>query len=142
MYVKEVMSSSPIYISPTTTLKDAAIKMRDYDFGFIPVGENDRLIGIVTDRDITIRSVADGLDPNTTCVKDTLSDKVLYCWEDDDIEKAAESMEKQQVHRLIVLDNNKRMIGVISLGDLARKTHDEELCGEVVEGISEKVANF
>lgn len=138
MLVREVMSKTPLYLPPTATLKEAATKMRDFDFGFIPVGEDDKLIGIVTDRDIAIRAVAKGLDPKLTRVKQILTKRILYCYEDEKLEKAAKSMEKQQVHRLIVLDRSKRMVGVITTGDVARKAHDGELTGEIIEFIAKK----
>lgn len=136
MLVKDVMCDFPQFIPPETTLREAAERMRDYDFGFLPVGENDRLIGMVTDRDIAIRAIADGLDPNTTTVRDIMSQAVLYCWEGDSIEDAADSMEDNQVRRLIVLDENKRMTGILSIGDIARRCHNDELCGELIEEIS------
>lgn len=135
MKVKDVMCSSPTYISPTTTLKEAAVQMRDQDIGFLPIGENDRLIGTITDRDITIRGVAKGNSAPDVQVRDIMTKHVSYCFEEDPIEKAAEIMCKLQLHRLIVLDKNKRLTGILSTGDLAEKAHDEQLCGHVLEKI-------
>lgn len=139
MLVKEIMSKKPDFLSPNATLKEAANEMLKYDFGFIPVGENDRLIGVVTDRDIAIRAIATGKDPNHTYLKDMMTDKVIYCFEDDDVIKAADNMSKLQIHRLVVLDKNKRMTGIVSLGDLAKHCKDEKLCGHVVHCISEEL---
>ena len=137
MLVKQVMSTHPEYIPPETTLADAAKLMREKDFGFLPIGENDRLIGAITDRDISVRATAEGVDPKREKVRDYMTAKVWYCYQDDDIEKCAKNMKKNQTHRLIVLNDKKRMTGIVSIGDIAKKCRDEELCGEIVEGISE-----
>ncbi len=137
MLVREVMSNAPQYCSPEHSLHEIAEKMRNEDYGFMPIGENDRLVGIVTDRDIACRAVAEGKDPGKTHARDVMSPNVWYCYEDQPIEEAAKSMESQQVHRLIVLNRDKRMTGILALCDIANKTRDEKLCGEVVEGISE-----
>lgn len=138
MQVKEIMSTHPEFLPPSTLLPKLAEEMRKHDYGFIPIGENDRLIGIVTDRDLAVRGLTQGKDPKTLQAKDIMTKKVLYCFEDDDIEKAAKSMREQQVHRLIVLNKNKRLTGVLSLGDIARKYKDDELCGKLIEDISEE----
>lgn len=137
MQIREVMSNNPIYLKPNATLREAASKMSELDCGFIPVGDGERLLGTVTDRDITIKAVAKGKDPNTS-LKDIMTDKVLYVFEDDEIEKAAKSMEEQQVRRLIVLDKNKKLKGIVSLGDISTKCHDTKLSGEIIEEVSEK----
>lgn len=137
MLVREIMSNSPTYLKPDATLKEAALKMAELDCGFIPVGDGERLLGTITDRDIAIRAIAKGKD-SKTLLKDIMSNKVLYVFEDDDIEKAAKSMEEQQVRRLIVLDKNKQLQGIISLGDISTKCHDAKLCGEIIEEVSEK----
>jgi CBS domain-containing protein len=124
MKIGEVMTSQVEYIEPSTTLMEAAKKMRDLECGFLPVSDENKqkLQGVVTDRDITIRAVADGMDPATTRVDSIITDKVLYCYAEDDIEKAAESMRDQRVYRLIVLNNpdEKKLCGILSLGDLQR----------------------
>lgn len=137
MLVKEVMSKKPDYLSPDATLKEIAHEMQKRDCGFIPIGENDRLVGAVTDRDIAIRAVAKGKDPNKTTAREIMTEKVFYIFENDDLDKAAESMEKQHIHRLIVLNSQKRMTGILSLSDIARKCNDLRLCGEIIQGISE-----
>ena len=105
----------------------------------LPVGENDRLIGMITDRDLAIRAVAEGKDPNRATVKDIMSPRVLYCYEDDDTKEAARSMGKNQVRRLPVLNRKKRLVGILSLGDLATKTSGEEKnIHESLKSISQK----
>jgi CBS domain-containing protein len=136
MLAKEVMSKKPEFLPPTATLKQAADQMRTHDYGFIPVGEDDRLIGTVTDRDIAIRAISEGKDPNKTTLRDIMSDNVYYCFEEDSLEKVANKMEELQIRRMIVLNKNKRMTGIISLGDIARKCKNVKLCGEVTEAIS------
>jgi CBS domain-containing protein len=138
MQIEEVMSRNPVALSPTATIEEAVEKMTKMDCGFIPVCENDRLIGMVTDRDIIIRAISKGKNPATTPLREVMTESVFYCFEGDDIQKAMESMRDQQVHRLVVLNNDKKLTGIISLGDLARKSHNTKLCGEALEGISEK----
>lgn len=138
MRIKEIMSSKPDLLAPTDTLKKAASLMREHDFGFLPIGENDRLIGVVTDRDITTRGVAQGKDPDKTPVKDVMTKEVWYCFEDDDDKKAVKSMEDKQIRRLMVLNKDKRLTGVVSLGDIATKCKNKSLSGEALEEISEK----
>jgi len=137
MLVKEVMSTHPEFLPPDASLKDIALQMREQNYGFIPVGENDRLIGTITDRDLVIRGLAEGKSWEKFKARDVMSEKVLYCYDDDDIHKAAASMQKEKVHRLIVLDHDKRLKGIVSIGDLARKCQDNKLCGEVLHDISE-----
>jgi CBS domain-containing protein len=118
------------------TLQEAAEKMRTQDFGFLPIGENDRLIGAITDRDIVIRGVATGKDPNKTAVRDIMSDEIHYCFENDSIEKIADMMSKLQIRRVAVLNENKRITGIISLGDVATKSQNNNLSGKVTTAVS------
>ena len=137
MQLKEIMTRDPLVLSPGTTLKEAAQRMRDLDSGVMPVGEKDRLVGMLTDRDITVRATAEGKDPNTTPVREVMTPDVVYGFEDDDVQEAAKTMEEHQIRRLIVLNRDKRLVGIISLGDLAVHTGDDELTGEVTEAVSE-----
>lgn len=138
MLVRDIMTRDVQCVQPETSLDEAARRMRDLDVGPLPVcGEDDRLAGIVTDRDITVRAVAEGKDPRSTKVRDVMTPGILYCFEDQDVVEAAETMEDKQVRRLVVLDHNKRLAGIISLGDLAVKTRDERLAGETIEAVSE-----
>lgn len=136
MLVKEIMSTKALYLAPTSTLAEAAAKMREKNCGFIPVGENDRLIGAVTDRDITITAIAAGKDPNLTTLKDVMTKGIQYCFEKDDVKKVAKKMEQLRIRRLVVLDDNKRLTGVVSFGDIASKANDTKLSGEIAEEVS------
>lgn len=140
MKISEILTPNPQCISPDTTLATAAQKMKSLDVGMLPICENDRLVGTLTDRDITIRSVASGADPNTTTVRDAMTREIVYCFDDEDVEDAAEMMEQKQVRRLPVLSRSKRLVGIVSLGDLAVRTQREKLAGEVLERVSEPAA--
>jgi CBS domain-containing protein len=141
MLVKEVMTSGVECISPDATLREAAQKMKEFDVGLLPVcGDDDRLAGMITDRDITLRAVADGLDPSVALVKDSMTPKVIYCFEDQEISDAAHMMEQNQVRRLVVLNRDKRLIGILALGDLAVDVGDDQLAGHTLEAISEPAA--
>lgn len=135
MKVKDFMSTDPCYISKDDTLEFAAKKMQERDCGFLPVGDNDRIDGVITDRDITIRAVAAGKNPAECKAGDFITKKVLYCAEDDDLDFVSKSMKEQQVYRLIVLNNReaKRLTGVISLGDVSRQGKNDALVGETAE---------
>ena len=139
MDIKEVMTKSPTYCRSDSTISELARMMKSLDTGVIPIGDDDKLEGMVTDRDITI-SLAEEAQPDSTKAHEIMHKGVYYCYEDDSVEKAAEDMSKLQVRRLIVLDNkqNKNMVGIISVGDIARHTHDQKTCGKVIDNISEK----
>lgn len=132
MQVSEIMTRSVELIDPNTRIKDAAKRMRDDNIGSLPVGENDRLVGMVTDRDIAVRAVAAGRAPSTTSVREVMSEKVFYCFEDEALENAGRLMAQHQVHRLPVLNRDKRLVGVVALADLARASDEAAkvaLCG-------------
>jgi CBS domain-containing protein len=135
--VKEVMSPKASWIEPNTKVTDAARQMKQEDIGFLPIGENDRLIGVVTDRDITTRVVGSGKDPSKTSVREVMSKGVSYCFEEDNVEKAVENMCKNKIHRLIVLNDKKRMTGILALRDLATRGHEphEAIFAHLVESI-------
>lgn len=137
MKAKEIMTTNPEIISPTTTLNEAAEKMRNQDIGFLPIGKNDRLIGAITDRDIVIRGLALGKDSTKSTVKDIMSDEIRYCFENDSLEKVADMMSDLQIRRLAVLNDQKRIVGIISLGDVACKSQDDKLTGKVTAEVSE-----
>jgi CBS domain-containing protein len=136
MKLAEIMTRDPEWIRPEASLEDAACKMRELDTGFIPVGDGDRLRGIITDRDITIRAVADGMD-TTTPVEDVMTPNVVYCFEDQDVRDAAELMAEKQIRRLVVLDRNKKLTGIISLGDICVRCGDEEMVANTLDDISQ-----
>jgi CBS domain-containing protein len=137
MQIKEIMTRNVQVIAPNANLRDAARMMKDLDVGGIPVCDGDRLQGFVTDRDITIRAVAEGQDPSNCKVSDVMSKGIAWCFEDSDVEEAGRVMEEKQVRRLAVLDSNKRLVGIVSLGDLALESEDEDFTGEVLERVSE-----
>jgi CBS domain-containing protein len=112
--------------------------MRDLDVGPLPVcGEDDRLAGMITDRDIAIRAVAEGRDPEKTLVRDIMTPKIVHCYKDQDVAEAAHVMEKKQLRRLVVLNRDKRLVGIVSLGDVAVENDDERLAGHTLEAVSE-----
>jgi len=141
MKVNNVMTRHAESIPPDATLCEAAERMRSLDVGSLPVCDNDRLVGILTDRDITVRCVSDRHDPRTDRVRDAMTPKVFYCFEDQDITEVAEIMKDKQVRRLPVLDHDNRLCGIISLGDLAVTLGDERLVGEALECISVPTAS-
>ena len=118
MRVQECMTRDVRIVDPAETLQDAARAMVDIDAGFLPVGENDRLVGIITDRDIAVRAVALGRQPSAK-IGEVMSDEVCYCYADDDVDTVLETMGNLQVRRLPVLDRDKRLVGIVSITDLA-----------------------
>lgn len=118
MRVSECMTRDVTIADPQETICDAAKMMADCDSGVLPVGENDRLIGVITDRDIAVRGVAEGKPPSTR-IRDVMSAEIRYCYEDDDVAAVLRNMGKLQVRRLPVLSRDKRLVGIVSLSDLA-----------------------
>ena len=137
MLLRDVMTRHVEEIPPQASLQDAAEKMKSLDVGALPVCENDKLIGMLTDRDIAIRSVAAGKDPKNTCVSDAMTGDVCWCYEDEDVQKAIRLMEDRQIRRLVVMDHDKHAVGIVSLGDLATRIRNDRLSGEVLERVSE-----
>src|SRR5688572_16575878 len=122
MRVRDVMTRTPTVISPDESLERAAQLMAQLDAGTLPVGENDRLVGMITDRDIAIRAAGEGRNPQTTRVREIMSAGVKYCFEDESVEHVAENMGQIQVRRLPVVNRDKRLVGIVSLGDISRET--------------------
>ncbi|HEX6362414.1 MAG TPA: CBS domain-containing protein [Albitalea sp.] len=135
MKVREAMTGDVCLIGPDLSIREAAEMMGERDIGSLPIGENDRLVGMVTDRDIAVRAVAKGLGPDAK-VRDVMSAEVLYCFEDEEVEDAAHHMADLKVRRLPVLDRNKRLVGIVSLGDLAQ-CEDAAKTGKAMADISE-----
>jgi CBS domain-containing protein len=135
MRISEIMTREPELIDPDSSIRDAARRMKNEDIGALPIGENDRLIGMVTDRDIAIRAVAENRDPSSTTVRDVMSEKIYYCFEDDDVEDAARCMAENRVRRLPILNRDKRLTGIVSLADIAQT--GEECEKTALEGVSE-----
>lgn len=132
--IAEVMTRDVELTSPDETIEQAAKKMEHEDVGFLPVGENDRLVGMITDRDIAVRAVAHGKEPRSTKVRDIMTDRVLYCFEDEDADAAVANMSKLQVRRLPVISRDKRLVGVVSIGDLAIK-HSTQKAGKTLGSV-------
>lgn len=118
MKIKEVMTPQVDLVEPDRPIAEAARLMQQQDIGGMPVGDGDRLIGMVTDRDIVVRAVAEGKDPKTTPVREAMSERLFYCFDDQEAEEVAANMGEQQVRRLPVVDREKRLVGIVSLGDL------------------------
>jgi CBS domain-containing protein len=135
MKVSEIMTRDVRLIEPNQTIRDAARLMAELDAGTMPVREGDRLVGMITDRDIAVRAVAEGRGPDTP-VREVMTDEVKYCFEDDDTKDVARNMADIQVRRLPVLTRDKRLVGIISLGDMVLSDESGK-AGEAVAGISQ-----
>lgn len=131
--INEVMSSDVQTISPDATIEEAAQEMRDGDFGLLPVGDEEQLLGVITDRDIAIRAVAEGRGPGTP-VSEIMSEGVIWAYEDDSIEEAAEIMSDNQIRRLPIVNAEQRLVGIVSLGDFAVDASD---IGPVADALTE-----
>jgi CBS domain-containing protein len=136
MNIQNCMSKDVRIASPAQSIRDAARMMKEIDAGFLPVGENNRLVGTVTDRDIAVRGVAEGKGPETL-VRDVMTEEVLYCFEDEDLDSVSTKMGNLQVRRLPVLNRDKRL-GIISLGDISQADDDDgaRCCAAALSGVS------
>lgn len=136
MKLTEIMTRDVEVISPNDTVRAAAQKMRDHNIGFLPVCDGDRIVGVISDRDLAVRVIAEGRDPETVLSRDLLSQPVHFCFTDQEVGDAARMMRDKQIRRLIVLDRgSKRLAGVVSLGDIATNSA-EQVSGEALQGIS------
>lgn len=136
MQIKDIMTRNVEVVAPETSIQEAARKMRSFDVGILPVCENDQCIGVITDRDIAIRAVAEGFDPASTYVNEVMTHTVVYCSEFDDVKTAAKMMEDKQIRRILILDDDKRVLGICSLSDLSLDTNDLQLTGEIIHEVS------
>lgn len=136
MELAKIMTTDVNFVAPTATVAAVARMMREKDIGMMPVGENNRLIGTVTDRDITLRATADGKDPEQATVRDVMSSRIAYCYEDQSIEEAAKVMGEKRIRRLPVLSRDKRLVGIVSLGDIAAKSGNPQSVGEALAALS------
>ena len=139
MKLREIMSDNVEVIHPDDTLQTAAEKVRDRDIGFLPVCDGERLIGVLTDRDLITRALADGLESNAMLGRGLVTSPAIYCFDDQGVDEAAKLMHDNQIRRLVVLSRDKQMVGVISLGDLAMTT-DDKLSGDVLQSVSEPMS--
>ena len=138
--IREVMTRDVEVIRPNDTLRDAARKMRDLDVGPIPVCDGQRVQGMITDRDIVVRAIAEDMNPAQTRVADIMSQGISYCFDDDEAEKVLERMEEEQLRRFIVVDRDKKLVGIVALADLAGEESGQRV-GKALEGISEPASH-
>ncbi len=136
MKIKEAMNPQLKTIEPDATLKDAAQKMKEFDVGALPVREGEKLVGILTDRDIVVRATAEGLTPENAHVRDAMTPQVVCCTPDQDVKEAAHLMEEKKIRRLAVVDGQQLPVGMLSLGDVATRSKDTRLAGEVLREVS------
>lgn len=137
MLIREVMTEEAECTRPDATLMEAARRMRELDVGSLPVCDGDRLKGIVTDRDIVLRSVAEGHHPSETRVRDAMTEELFYAFDDQDVDELTKIMKQKQIRRVPILNREKRLVGIVSLGDLAVETDNSGQAGEALEEISE-----
>ena len=135
MKVNECMTRDVKVANPRQSIREAAQIMAQCDAGIVPIGEEDRLVGMITDRDIALRAVARNL-PTTTAIREVMTHEVLYCFDDDDVREVAANMGDQQVRRLPVVNRDKRLVGIVSIADLARKAAGDATVGHTVAHIS------
>lgn len=136
MKINEMMTATVNRVTPETAIDEAARMMREDDIGALPVEKDDKLVGMVTDRDIVTRILGNGKDAAQAHVSDAMSEQMLYCFEDDEVKDVAQNMSEQQVRRMPVMNRDKRLVGIVSLGDLACNAQNA-VSGEALEGISE-----
>jgi CBS domain-containing protein len=134
--IESIMSRNPSHCHPDAPLTEVAAQMRDLGIGIIPVCSGKKIHGMITDRDIAIRAVANGLPLALTPVKQVMTNEVVCCFEDQDVREVAALMQDYQIRRLVVLNRRNKMTGMISLGDIAAKSHEHALCGEALREIS------
>ena len=135
MKVRDAMHPGVQWVEPGTPVMKLAQMMQQHDIGSIPVGQNDKLVGMVTDRDIVCRGMADGRDTSALTAGDVMTGGIVFCRDDEEIEDAVRIMETRQIRRLPVIDGNKRMVGMLSLGDVSHGA-PRQLSGEVLQAVS------
>jgi CBS domain-containing protein len=135
MNISERMTRTVEIAAPAQTIREAAKLMADLDVGALPVGEDDRLVGMITDRDMVVRALAQGQGPDTP-IRDIMSSEIRYCYEDQPIEDVARNMGDIQVRRLPVLNRDKRLVGIVSLGDIATSNQEPQRSGEALGDVS------
>ena len=135
--IKDVMTPQAEVISPDATTEDAAALMKTLDIGVLPVCDEEGLVGILTDRDLVVRVLAATRDPKAMLVGEAMTPSVVYCFDDDDVEHAATVMAGEQIRRLPVLDKNRKLVGIVSVGDIAVNAQNRQLTGKVLEDVSQ-----
>jgi CBS domain-containing protein len=135
--IKDVMTPQAEVLSPDATTEEAASAMKTLDIGVLPVCDEEGLVGILTDRDLVVRVLAATRDPKAMLVGEAMTPSVVYCFEDDEVEHAAAIMAGQQIRRLPVLDKNRKLVGIVSVGDIAVQSQDHQMTGKVLEDVSQ-----
>lgn len=135
MKIRDCMTRDVCMVRPDQTLRDAAHMMAELDIGALPVQENDRLVGMITDRDIAVRAVAEGRGADTP-IREAMTKEIKYCYEDQDIEEVTRNMGDLRLRRLPVMNRDKRLVGILALGDLAREGSTQDDASEALCGIS------
>jgi CBS domain-containing protein len=136
MWLSDIMTTHVESVSPEDTLQEAAMKMEELGVGPLPVCENQGVVGMVTDRDITVRAVAEGLDPEGTKVRAVMSEELICCYDVQDVEVAARLMQSKLIRRVLVLNRDKRLVGIVSLADLAGEAVNSRRAGEILHEVS------
>lgn len=134
MRVSEAMTREVRVANPDQSIREVARIMAEIDAGVMPVGEDDRLVGMITDRDIAIRAVGEGKGPDTLVREVMTTEQVLYCYDDEDLDHVAKNMSEQQVRRLPVVNRDKRLVGIVSLGNLAQR--ETRAANKAVKGVT------
>jgi CBS domain-containing protein len=135
MKISEIMTTNVECVSPETSISELAEKMKALDVGFLAVCENDRIAGTITDRDIVIRGLASSMDIKSLKAADVITKEVHWCYEDDDIKDVAKKMREKEVRRMLILNEGKRLVGVVSIGDIAKV--EEKESGKTLRDITE-----
>ena len=134
----DIMSKDVHVIAPSTTVQEAAQQMKQQDVGALPICDGQKLVGMVTDRDITIRAVAKASDPRATKVTDIMSGDVVWCYDDASVEEVARTMEAKQLRRMPIIDHDKRLVGIVALADVATSRTSPETKAQGVAGVSQR----
>ena len=137
MQIKECLTKDVKWTTPDTTATEIAKMMKENDIGSVPIGENDKLTGMVTDRDIVVNCLAEGLNPSETSASEFMSEGVLYCYDTDSAEEVLENMGQKKISRMPVVNSDKRLVGIVSIGDLSSHFPNNEKLGKTVENIKE-----
>ena len=137
MKINEIMTCDVEVVRPESTVQEAAQKLKEFEIGSVPVCDGESLVGMITDRDIAIRLAAEGKDPATVPVKRIMTPEVVWCFEDQTVEEAGRMMKENHVRRLPVISHDRRLVGILTLGDLAVRTNSLQAVGETLQEISE-----